>query len=268
MKREETIVNRNYADINPVLFGSEDCDKDHFFGPYARSYWLLHYVSKGFGTFTINHNEYKVGPGEIFVIPPYTETYYKADSQFPWEYIWVGFTSSIPLPAEFQNAVIKLPRAEKYFQKVLKCFDLNNGKNAYLCSCIWELLSDLMEGNEPSDDYVDQAQSIMDSEYMTSISVASIAQRLNINRSYLFDIFKKKTGISPKQYLINVRLAHAVELITVYGKSIAAAAILCGYTDVYSFSKSFKLHYGVTPSQYCKQRDSHPKKTDFVSDGE
>ena len=87
------IIDQHFHGLNPMQFGHEDCTPLHAFGPAVRTHWLLHYVVSGFGKFTRESITYDIGPGEIFVIPPYMETYYQADERHPWKYIWIGFTT-------------------------------------------------------------------------------------------------------------------------------------------------------------------------------
>ena len=94
MEHSIIIKDEGFSDLNPVQFGYENCNKSHSFGPAIRTHWLIHYVISGFGIFKIRDKEYNVKPGEMFVIPPYIETYYEADSVNPWSYIWIGFTTT------------------------------------------------------------------------------------------------------------------------------------------------------------------------------
>lgn len=251
MKYDEIIINKKYKDINPLIFGWENCSSGYAFGPYVRTYWLLHYVRSGTGTLAIHGNVYQVHPGEIFVIPPYEETYYQADAEDPWSYTWIGFSAGIPLPSAFEQPVIFCPEAEKLFRKMGDCAQYENGKNAFLCGCLWELIGTLSEQMAATNDYVIKAKSMIDSEYMTDLKIEKIAQSLSINRSYLFSIFKRQMGLSPNQYLIQVRMERAAELMTVYDKSVTLSALAVGYQDIYNFSKIFKRHFGVSPRNYC-----------------
>lgn len=47
--------------------------------------------------------------GNIFVIPPYLETYYQADAQNPWHYVWIGFTADARLPEALRRPRAPLP---------------------------------------------------------------------------------------------------------------------------------------------------------------
>ena len=96
--RELIFENFGLQDLNPIIAGNERCLPSHQFGPAVRSYWLLHFVVSGKGVFRTSRGEYSLGKNDIFVIRPYEITYYEADKSEPWEYMWIGFSSSIPLP--------------------------------------------------------------------------------------------------------------------------------------------------------------------------
>jgi hypothetical protein len=132
-----------YGGLNPVLFGYEDCAKNHFFGPAIRKYYLLHFVVSGFGKFEIGGKSYSVGPGEIFVIPPDEETYYEADSEHPWHYIWIGFTGDPP--CDLNVSVLHKPELGDIFTDALKCKGMNRGKSAYSAGILWRIISCLLE---------------------------------------------------------------------------------------------------------------------------
>lgn len=256
MTNVDIIINHNYSGLNPLQFGYEECKSGHCFGPAVRTHWLLHYVVQGFGRFHRDGKIYEVGPGEIFVIPPYLETYYEADSQQPWQYYWVWFTTESALPAVFSKAVISCPNAGEVFESMRRVRDFENGRSAYLSGCLWILLGTLLEQDKPTADYVEKACNCMRSEYMTGITVQQIANRLNLERSYFSTLFRKKRGISPQQYLKNIRLEKAADLLVNHGEKPSMAAVSVGYSDLYHFSKIFKQHFGLSPRAYQK-REMH-----------
>ena len=250
----EILINRKFPGINPVDFGYEDCEPGHFFGPAVRTYWLLHYVQSGCGIFRRNGNEYSVEPGELFVIPPYEKTFYQADAQNPWKYGWVGFTAEMELPELLQKPVIHRPEAGRVFSEMRRCGKFTGGKEAFLLGKIWELLSLFWEENIPAPDYVQLAEACMESEYMNGITVAEIAGRLGLDRSYFSSLFREARGISPQQYLVNLRLEKAAELMVRFGQTPSTVAISTGYSDVYNFSRMFKKHFGLSPRDYIREQ--------------
>lgn len=246
------VTNEDFPGLNPVQFGYEDCAPGHFFGPAVRPYWLLHYVVSGKGIFKREDGIYNVNPGEIFVIPPYIQTYYEADSQDPWYYIWIGFTTDMKLPKAFDLPVIKIPGASDIFGSLGKCRNFENGRSAFLSSRLWALTALTLESSETQTDYIDKALDYMSAEYMHNISVSSIASLLNLNRSYFSSLFCKRIGKSPMQYLIGLRLEKAMNLMIFHGETPSSAANSVGYTDLFRFSKAFKKKYGLSPRNYIK----------------
>lgn len=247
------VSDEGYPGLNPMQFGYEECKSGHFYGPAIRTYWLIHFVVSGFGTFKINENEYKIRPGEMFIIPPYVETYYEADKINPWNYIWIGFTTDSAL-ADSLPHTLKLPEAAEIFNTMKNCEDFSEGRSAFLSARLWDLFALILGRNNSRNDYVKTALDCIHSEYMMGITIEEIANRLNIERTYFYTIFKKKVGISPKQYLLNLRMNCAAALIKNQNVSVSIAGFSVGYTDIFTFSKMFKKHFGLSPTQYAKQQ--------------
>lgn len=261
MYHSPIVTDEGYAGINPVLFGYENCSKSHFYGPAVRTHWLIHFVVSGFGDFHIGGHDYRIGPGEMFVIPPYAETFYKADSEKPWEYIWVGFTASEDLPAKLPD-VILCPEALRVFSDMKNCERLSTGRSAFLCARIWELFSLLLQNEKAPADYIETALDCIHSEYMNKLTVADIARRLNLDRTYFSTQFKKRVGVSPKKYLLDYRMGIAAALMIENGQNVSVAAYSTGYTDVFVFSKMFKRHYGISPTEYKKNAERKRMKSE------
>ena len=127
---------------------------------------------------------------------------------------------------------------------------MQNGKSAFLASRIWELLALILEEGKKDSDYIEKALHCMRAEYMTELTVAGLAERLNLDRCYFSTLFTKQVGTSPSQYLMNLRLEKALELMLQHNQSPSVAAASVGYTDIYNFSKMFKKKYGCSPRQY------------------
>lgn len=253
MEYHTIVTDQGYQGINPVQFGYEDCNKGHFYGPAVRTHWLIHFVVSGHGYYRINNKEYKIGPGEMFVIPPFEETFYQADNKKPWTYIWIGFTCDGPLPTDLGD-VIRCPEAIEIFNSMKNCDTFDSGKRAYLSAKLWELFALLLRKKKPETHYVQKAIDCIHSEYMQGITVEQIADRLKLDRCYFSTMFKKRMGVSPKQYLTNYRMSIAATLMTDNSTSVTVAACSVGYSDIYNFSKAFKRHFGVSPNEYIKKR--------------
>ena len=253
MMHIEIVIDHGYQGLNPVQFGWEHCKAGHDFGPAVRTHWLLHYVVSGFGEFVREGVTHHIGPGQIFVIPPYVETYYRADEERPWNYIWTGFTTE-EIPEVFLNPVIFCPDAGAIFNEMITCGQMENGRSAFLTGCLWKLVGILQERGESKPDYIQKALNYMHSDYANGITIQKVADSVGLNRSYFFSIFSERVGMSPSEYLISLRLSKAAELMSVYGESPSTAAMSVGYEDLAHFSKIFKKHFGVSPREYYKRK--------------
>lgn len=73
---------------------------------------------------------------------------------------------------------------------------------------------------------------------------------MGINRSYLSDIFKKKLGMPPQNYLVHYRMERGGELLRTTELPIQEVAKRSGYDNPLTFTKMFKKTYGVSPREY------------------
>ncbi len=248
----EIVVNNNFRALNPVQFGYENCAPSHSYGPGLRTYWLIHYVVSGSGIFRINGQTHHLHAGELFVIPPQTEIYYCADEKDPWNYIWIGFTTDQILPLKLEPTIY-CPEAQSIFERMKLCRHYENGRSAFLCSCLWDLMSALMEKRQKSADPIEKALHCIHAEYMNGLTVSELAKRLNLERTYFSALFKRKLGLSPQQYLLQLRMETAAKLLTEQGERPTTAAISVGYTDLFNFSRMFKRYFGISPRAYIEE---------------
>jgi len=100
---------------------------------------------------------------------------------------------------------------------------------------------------------VRDAVSLIEAHYAFLYGIDDLADQLQVTKHHLIRIFTANTGVSPGQYLIDVRIFHAKCLLqsgTETPLEIIAGA--CGYSCANYFSKAFKKHTGITPTEYIQ----------------
>ena len=243
-----SVLNRGFQDINPLVLGWENCQPGHTFGPHIRDYHLLHYVRAGKGVFMNGDGTFPVRTGQIFRIAPGQTTVYQADRDDPWQYIWVGFDGG--LAGGLQDLPWVIPYTKDTFFLMLQAEQLTRMREEFLAGQILSLLSELLEPAETTaTDYVRQVSDFIRSNYMCEVRVEQLANMVGLDRRYLSRLFKQKTGSTIQDFLIETRLQHAAEHLH-SGASVAEAAALAGYGDVFHFSKMFKKRFGTPPRSF------------------
>ncbi len=239
---------RNYSDVNPVIYGYEAVSPGRMWDNLAKHCWCIHFVASGCGTFTINGKTYKITPGHIFVIPPFVQVTYIADNDDPWSYMWLNFTTKNPLPFELED-VIYLPKARSVFEKSRDVFNLTEGASEFLAARIYDLFSLIAESRTTKTDPMQTAVDYIHNKFASIKNVSDIADEMHLDRCYFSVMFKKYTGVSPAQYLLNCRMQTATIMLNERLK-ISTVAHSVGYNDAFVFSKAFKRHFGISPKQY------------------
>ena len=84
------------------------------------------------------------------------------------------------------------------------------------------------------------------------LSVADLASTCNISEAYFRRIFAAKFGMSPKEYIISMRMGYAKQLLDSAQLTVSETAELCGYTELSHFSREFTKRVGVSPNKYKK----------------
>ena len=86
-----------------------------------------------------------------------------------------------------------------------------------------------------------------------TLTVAAVAEELNVSEVYFRKLFKLKYGQTPSEYILSARLQKATGLMEFPFLSLEECAKRSGFSSCQYFNKVFKAHFGVTPAKYKKR---------------
>ena len=238
---------------------------------------VIHYVTKGYGTFNFNGKVYNLKQGDIFILLKGMKVEYVASIDDPWEYYWIGFSGSNANEylnrTSITNSYVanceknsKIPQIILNMCEISKTYNPSSSDDILLLKELYSLLYTLIEEFPKPFDYKDKelhtyiqdALNFINSNYMNSITVQEIADYVNLSRSYLYKMFIKKLGISPQRYLINLRMYKATLLLKGTKLPIGEVASRVGYSDSLLFSKTFSKHFSMSPLNYRNNQVNKP----------
>ncbi len=108
------------------------------------------------------------------------------------------------------------------------------------------------EQSKPANDFIAMATRVVERHLADeAFSIETFAQDMAVSRAQLFRKLKAANGKTPHDFILTVRMEHALRLLR-QGAPLAEAAMKTGYSDVSNFRRSFIKAYGMPPAEYLK----------------
>ncbi|WP_099204412.1 AraC family transcriptional regulator [Scatolibacter rhodanostii] len=168
-----------------------------------------------------------------------------------------GFTPSNPL--FFAHQLHRMYDKWKGFSPLNLFYE-----KAAFYQLVYEIYEELEQGCvrvfEPN--VIAMATRYLDEHYGESISIQEMCGVLGISYSHFHRRFKEKTGKSPQEYLIAVRLSSSKKALLESNASIREIADSCGFSDEYNFHRLFLKNIGMTPGEY--RENSSIQMRDYI----
>ena len=253
-----------------ISCGIEKCERPFFFSSENNDAYRIYGISEGKGEFEADGKVFKAEKGDCFVFRPGVKIRYSSrNAEDLWTYGWIFFGGS---DAEFYLSETGLsgPAAQKradtagFSSALERCLDLCERErgaasqieiNAFLLQALCALIKPRASSKvrQRAAIQTEKALRFIESNYMRGITARDVTAELNIDRTHFFRIFKAKTGYSPEQYIMRMRIRKAKELLETGTNTVTEIASLVGVNDVYYFSKLFKRAEGISPTEYRKK---------------
>lgn len=113
------------------------------------------------------------------------------------------------------------------------------------------LQSETLERIQPGVDFLHQHFN----EANTRVEL--LAEKCRLHPRYFAKVFRDAYGVSPKQYMTQLRMERARELILSNRYTMSQIAQMTGFGDIYHFSKTFKQENGISPTEYSRNGEVH-----------
>jgi AraC-like DNA-binding protein len=244
-----------------------DFDWQH--GRILDEFQLL-YISSGRGTFESKPNfSAAIEAGNAWLLPPGIWHRYTPDPETGWHEHWIGFNGEIVrrwLRCRFiskKNPVLKINAEDTVlatFSHMMKSIRANRpALQQILAGATANLIGLYYSAQQAQSAAETEAQNLnvieltiarIQNEFGRDLDMKLLAQELGVSYSWFRSMFAAHTGLSPHQYLLELRLVHARNLLAETEFPIKEIATQTGFEDEHYFSRLFRQKLNLTPSQW------------------
>ncbi|MEX1119458.1 MAG: helix-turn-helix domain-containing protein [Terrimicrobiaceae bacterium] len=233
---------------------------------------ILIFCHSGRGIYEAGGVSESLDSGEVLFLPPGTAHAYAADLIRPWSIYWVHFSGTMvpPLFAQLRSGTYKVRPPDDALREIVGMFRkslriLEQGQTLRSTLAVSHYLRAMIGccfflghggGSRQLKDSHDLSRVIrlMQDNPDRLFSLQEFARSMNLSPSRFSALFRARTGISPVQYHLRLRMQTACQLLDATSSSIKEIANHCGYPDPYYFSRLFKKITGLNPSEYRREQ--------------
>ena len=245
------------------MYGNFVCDQRYRVERPGFDSQLLLLTMRGKGILETPQGRSICVPRTLALIDCHQPHLYYADKQ--WDFLWIHFNGNgsreiTERILETQGNVVpcmETSLAYRYFH--LLVFDGGKGRqmdelthSAFLwtiLSCIFSYRSEESSANMKRMQVTD-AIGYIEKHYCEKISIEDLSRFLSISKSSFYYEFKRETGLSPYDFIMQYRLNRAKELLRLTDFSISRICEQIGFNSEANFIKTFRRRVGMTPRTF------------------
>lgn len=144
---------------------------------------------------------------------------------------------------------------ENLFKKIISTWKKRDYGYKYSCGALlYEIFSEIYKqtykGDITNSKIHETVMFINENFTNPEITIKEVAEKANMSEVYFRKLFKEEFSISPRKYIIGLRIKQAAALIEMGYYSLSQVSEMCGFTDYKYFATEFKRIIGVSPSKY------------------
>ncbi len=266
------------SDIKSLSFQLESITKSKYDSDWhstlhTHPFTELFYVVDGKGEFNIQGQRFPVKANDFVIINPQVEHTELSSPDEPLEYIVLGinglsFSNLTPVsegghPFSFFNLRDEQKDILRYLNAMVQEATSQQMSYELVCHNLLEILLikilrhqhfDLEVGKQSkATKDISFIKHYLETYYHESIQLEDLASMTHLSRFYISHSFKKEIGMSPMEYLIDIRIKESKILLRTTNYSISQVADIVGFTTPTYFSKQFRKSTGISPTDYREQ---------------
>ena len=232
--------------------------------PKGRVDYHLILIEKGTVHISLNDKILKLQKNDFFIFAPNTPQQYFFEENTLYNYYWSHFTG-VYIPTLLNvcklrtdtiyhgnNACVFIIKdAIKQITSELQVKNYNYETIA--ASILHSLLAKLpryLKTNRSSEEFIKNVIAAFNKDYAAINNIAVYAKKHELSPTYFIRIFKQHTSLTPKQYILRLRMEKAKELLSLTDMKVNEVARECGFESPLYFSKLFHKYFGVPPTQF------------------
>ncbi len=233
---------------------------------------ILIYCVEGNGEIRLGETLHTVHADHFFIIPAGMAHAYHSDEQNPWSIYWIHFSGAKaglfarfacrPMPVErskFSRISERLGLFSDIFRNLDRGFSIETLEYANMClSHLLASFTHLSQFREirkaDENDPVAMSINFMLENLVRKLRLDEIASEIGLSASHYSRLFQTRTGHSPIDYFIQLKVQRACRLLDNSGWLIADVSREAGFEDQFYFSRVFRKIMGMSPAEYRKQQ--------------
>ena len=245
-----------------IMVGKEEYPEQKTSFSHHLPYNELIFNFSGYSTVFYNGLVLENKPNTIRFLPKGETKRYDVLRHERGECIMVAFGADREIsPCACMIDVAKNEKIGALFKKIFATWvSKNEGYYFNSVSLLYKIFAELQTGNcvpKPHYSKIKPAVELIHNGFLREdYSVERLAAACGVGVSYFQRLFKEKYGVSPKKYMIQLKINHACELFRLERYTVTQIAELSGFSDVYFFSRQFKEYMGITPTAFIKKYKS------------
>ena len=233
--------------------------------------YQLYYITRGSGHFeSASCSRTRIEAGMMFMLFPGEWHTFAPDPETGWDDHWIGFNGNFMDDKirtgffTFKNCVFRVGVDERIINTYHEILDIayeeKKGYQQLISSLAISIIGRIhyedinhTYGDTYMTRIINQAKAVMKEDMASNRPLEEIANSLGISYSMFRREFRKRCGISPGQYRLELKLVKAKELLNNTNMSIAEISAKLHFECIGQFSTFFKKKTGVPPLEFRKQ---------------